>query len=213
MDEFKKSVLRLRAERAVAALHKNNMQACFVETKEEVAPLVETLLHDGDTVSVGGSKTLEETGLFPLLKSGRYRYLDRYAPGLGAAGAKEVFRAAFSADAYLMSANAVTENGELYNVDGNSNRVAALLYGPDSVIVVAGVNKLVPDLDAARRRVRELAAPANAARLHSPTPCVKTGRCMDCTSPARICCNYVVSAQQRQKDRIKVILVGEALGY
>lgn len=213
MDEFKKSVLRKSAERTMAALEKNNMRAFYVEKKQEAAPLVASLLHDGDTVTVGGSKTLDETGVIELLQSGRYRYLDRYAPGLDAEGVKKIFRAAFSADAYLCSANAITENGELYNVDGNSNRVAALLYGPDSVIVVAGVNKIVPDLDAARRRVADIAAPANAARLGSQTPCAVTGRCTDCASPARICCNFAVCAQQRHKDRIKVLLVGEELGY
>ena len=112
-----------------------------------------------------------------------------------------------------MSSNAVTEEGELYNVDGNSNRVAALAYGPDSVIVVAGCNKIVPDIAAAVERVKKIAAPVNATRLHCSTPCAKTGECMNCHSDGRICCNYLVSAQQRHQDRIKVILVGEELGY
>lgn len=111
------------------------------------------------------------------------------------------------------SANAITENGELYNVDGNSNRVAALVYGPDSVIVVAGYNKIVPDIDAAVQRVKKVAAPINAVRLHCETPCAKVGECMNCHSEGRICCNYVVSAQQRHKNRIKVVLVGEELGF
>ena len=112
-----------------------------------------------------------------------------------------------------MSSNAITENGELYNVDGNGNRVAALVWGPKSVIVVAGYNKIVKDIDEAKTRVREIAAPSNAARLGCDTPCTKTGHCMDCSSSKRICATTVITGRQRVENRIKVILVGEELGY
>ena len=124
-----------------------------------------------------------------------------------------IFRQAFTCDTYLMSANAITENGELYNVDGNGNRVAALMFGPKSVIVIAGWNKIVPDLEAARQRVRQIAAPANTTRLNTQTPCKVLGSCQDCHSDSRICCDYTVLGQQRIKGRVKVILVGEELGY
>ena len=154
-----------------------------------------------------------------MLRSGRYRFIDRYAPDIP--DMRKVFLDSFAADAYLSSVNAVTLNGELYNVDGNSNRVAAICYGPRSVILVAGVNKIVKDIDAAVTRVKRCAAPANAARLGCDTYCAKTGACMGlrgdmasgCKTSARICCSYVVSAYQREKGRIKVILVGEELGY
>ncbi|MDR3645894.1 MAG: lactate utilization protein, partial [Clostridia bacterium] len=175
--------------------------------------IVRELLHQGDTVACGGSVTLVETGVIDLLHQGGYHFLDRFQRGLSTEQVKEIYRSAFSADAFLCSANAITEDGELYNVDGNSNRVSALLYGPDSVIVVAGCNKIVKDLDGARERVRSIAAPTNAAHLKRSTPCVNSGRCEDCRCEDRICCNYVVSAQQRIKGRIKVILVGEELGY
>ena len=174
---------------------------------------MQSLLQPGQTVTCGGSVTLSECGIIDLLRSGQYHYLDRDRPDLTPEQKKQIFRQAFSADVYLMSSNAVTEEGELYNVDGNSNRVAALAYGPDSVIVVAGCNKIVPDLAAAVERVKKIAAPVNATRLHCSTPCAKTGECMNCHSDGRICCNYLVSAQQRHQDRIKVILVGEELGY
>ena len=119
----------------------------------------------------------------------------------------------FFADCYLTSCNAVTEQGELYNVDGNANRVAAMTYGPKSVICVVGYNKIVPNLEAAVARVEQVAAPANAVRLHRKTPCTVTGRCEDCHSPDRICCTTVIHRQQRVPGRIKVILVGEELGY
>lgn len=126
---------------------------------------------------------------------------------------KQIYRDAFSADTYLMSANAITETGELYNVDGNSNRVAALAFGPEQVIVLAGYNKIVPDMAAAVTRVEKIAAPANATRLHCQTPCAVTGECGHCNAPGRICCNYMVTGFQRQKNRVKVILIGEELGY
>lgn len=211
-------------EKTMEALRRNNMQAYFVETKEQAKELVNSMLTKGCTVTHGGSVTLKETGITELLKSGEYNYLDRSAPGLTREQVLEIYRKAFFADVYLTSANAITENGELYNVDGNSNRVAAILYGPESVIVVAGYNKIVPDIKAAVQRVKTQAAPKNTVRLSCKTPCSATGECISlkkensfacdgCKSPERVCCNYVVSAQQRQKDRIKVIIVGEEIGY
>lgn len=222
MDKNKRAVLKKRIDRTLAALQKNNMQAFYAETKEDVVALVASLLHENDSVSCGGSVSLVETGVMDHLRSGRYRFLDRSRAGLTPEEIRDIYIASFGADAYLCSANAITENGELYNVDGNSNRVAALLYGPRSVIVVAGYNKIVRDLDDAVRRVKTIAAPANCTRLQCATYCNETGTCKGtdyermtdgCESDARICCNYVVSARQRHKDRIKVILVGEELGF
>ena len=179
------------------------------------------LLHAGDSVAVGGSETLKESGVLELLRSGDYQFIDRYAPGLTPEQVRRVFLDSLSADAYLCSANAVTMRGELYNVDGNGNRVAALCYGPASVIVVAGRNKLVSDLDEAVSRVKRMAAPANALRLSKETYCARTGRCLGlgspsctdgCTVPDRICSTYVVHGWQQEKSRIKVILVEEDLG-
>ena len=210
-----------QARLTIPKLEKNNMQAFYVPTAAEVLEKVASLLHEGDTVAVGGSETLKETGVLELLRSGRYRFLDRYVPGLNAEQVRRLFIESFDADAYLCSANAITMNGELYNVDGNSNRVAALCYGPRSVIVVAGCNKLVPDLPAAIARVKRTAAPANAIRLNCETYCAKTGVCRGadggmadgCDASRRICCSYLVSAHQREPGRIKVILVGEPLGF
>lgn len=224
MDQAKKRWREKRIARTMENLEKNQMKAYFVETREEVLPLVESLLCPGDTVAAGGSVTLKECGVLAHLGSGQYHYLDRYRPGITKDETEEVFHAAFSADVYLTSANAITEAGELYNVDGNSNRVPCILYGPRSVIVVAGINKLVRDLNEAIIRVKSQAAPANCMRLDCETYCRETGQCKalrsgetgmtsGCTSPGRICCNFAVSARQRHKDRIKVILVGEELGY
>lgn len=213
-----------RISKTLEALRKNNMQAQYVGTKEEALELVRSMLEKGCTVSHGGSMTLKQAGITELLRNGEYNYLDRSVPGLTRAQVEEIYRRSFFADVYLTSSNAVTENGELYNVDGNSNRVAAILYGPKKVIVVAGVNKLVPDIKEAVRRVKTVAAPKNTVRLDCKTPCHETGECISlkkadsfacdgCKSEGRVCCNYVVSAQQRLRDRICVILVGEELGY
>ena len=159
-----------------------------------------------------------------LLRSGDYEYLDRSAPGLSRDEVEEIYRRSFFSDVYLMSANAITENGELYNVDGNSNRVAALLYGPRRVIVIAGINKIVPDLPAAIARVKTIAAPKNCVRLSCDTPCFHTGECISlsrpdslmadgCDSNDRVCCNYVVTTKQRKPGRIHVLLVNETLGF
>ena len=213
MNEALAYTIQKRIERTAAALRKNNMEVSCLQSAAEVVPFVKTLLHSGDTVAAGGSMTLTETGVMDLLDSGAYHYLNRTAPGLSAADVAKIYRACFSADCYFASSNAITEDGALYNVDGNANRVAAMTFGPEKVIVVAGYNKIVPDIAAAERRVKEIAAPANAKRLFCKTPCAETGHCMDCHSAARICCTTVIHRQQRVAGRIHVILVAENLGY
>lgn len=211
--------LKLRLERTVTALRANRMDACWVQTKEEALEKALSLIPADAVIASGGSMTLQEIGLIEKIKAEGRSYLDRTT--VPPEEVKAMYRKMFSADVFLMSSNAITENGELYNVDGNGNRVAALIYGPDSVIVVAGANKIVPDINAAIQRVKRTAAPPNTARLHCDTPCSKTGVCAGakgdlpagCRSEQRICCQYVVSAWQRVPGRIKVILVAENLGY
>jgi len=222
MNTYKSEFIKLQIEKVIAALEKNNMRGFYAKDRSEAREIAASLLCEGDTVASGGSVTLEECGIIDLLRSGKYNYLDRGVPGLSKEQAREIYVKTFDADAFMCSANAVTPDGKLYNVDGNSNRVAALLYGPKSVIVVAGYNKIVPDIEAAAKRVKTMAAPCNCLRLKSDTYCREKGICCEadndelgsgCNSDGRICCNYVISAKQRHKDRIKVILVGEELGY
>ncbi len=215
MDKNKFDVIRLKMERTANALRNNNMYCECADNCEEALDIVASLLNPGDTVSVGGSMTLNETGVIDLLQNGDYNYLDRYEKGLSREQIEDIFRQSFFADAYITSSNAITERGELYNVDGNGNRVAAMIFGPKSVIVVAGYNKIVRDIEEAKRRVAEIAAPANAIRLNTGTPCTSAGRCLNCSSDNRICVSTTIIGRQRasQKDRIKVILVGEELGY
>ena len=204
-------------------LNKNRMEAFFVETREDALKTALSLLNDGDTVSVGGSVTLTEIGMLDALKCGKYNYLDRYAAS-SPTEMHEIFRKSFSADAYITSSNAVTENGELYNVDGNGNRVGSLIYGPKKVIVIVGKNKIVKDIDAAVLRVKTIAAPLNCRRLNKDTYCAKFGHCVTvdngkgsemgcgCHSNDRICRHFAVSGEQIP-DRVKVIIVNEDLGY
>lgn len=208
-------------QKVVDALRKNRMLAEYVPTKEDVVPLIKTLIPVGATVATGGSRTLDETGVIDLLRNGDYCFYDRNNPALSPEEKAVMTAKGATADVYLCSSNAVTEQGVLYNVDGFSNRVAAIANGPKKVIMVVGVNKIVPDLDAAVRRVKTIAAPLNTKRLNCDTYCFKTGVCMGvdggmtdgCHSPGRICCSYLISAQQRVENRIHVILVGESLGF
>ncbi len=212
----------MNIEKTLENLRKNNMAAYFAENKEEALSIVKSLMKKGETVSVGGSVTLNEMGVLDLLRSGDYNFLDRYKDGLTREEVTKVFKESFFADTYLVSTNALTEEGELYNVDGNANRVAAMLFGPKSVIVIAGVNKIVENLKEAEKRVKTVAAPKNVKRLSMKTYCSEKGYCMGvndekmcagCNSDDRICASYTVMARQRIKDRVKVIIVNEPLGY
>lgn len=203
----------------------NNMEAYYAATPEDALETVKSLLKNGDTVSVGGSVTLNEIGVMELLRNGDYNFLDRNKKGLTRDEVNQIYINCFSADCYLCSSNAVTESGELYNVDGNCNRISALTFGPKSVIVVVGKNKIVPTLKDAVLRVKTLAAPKNTVRLGLNTYCAKNGECVSlkvgdkygmlsgCDSPDRICVSATVTARQRNKSRIKVILVDAPLGY
>jgi len=195
------------------ALARNRMDAVYAETKEEARALTEKLIPEGAVTAVGGSETLAEAGILDLLRSGKYRFLDRYDENLTKAQKADLYRQCFAADWLLASANAITEDGWIYQVDGAGTRVAPMIFGPEHVLIVAGINKVVPDMDAAAARVRTVAAPKNAVRLGKKTPCTVTGKCEDCLSPDRICCTYTAFGFQRIPGRIKVILVGEPLGY
>lgn len=211
MDKNVQSVLQKRMERTAAALRKNRFDAHVVQNREALLQKLQECLPAGASCAVGGSMTLFEAGVIDLLRSGDYTFYDRYAEGTDA---KQVFRQSFSCDVYLASANAVTEEGEIYNMDGNGNRVAAIAYGPDKVILVAGCNKIVSNLEEARERNRRVAAPANARRLNKEgNPCYHTGICSDCSSPTRFCSHELVCHFQMVENRITVFLVGEELGY
>ena len=222
MDANLKSNLMKLINKTGENLRKNNMEFYYAETAGDVAGIVETLIKEGDTITNGGTMTMAECGLTQLLNNGKYNYLDRSK--MTPEEIQKLYIDAFSADVYISSSNAITEDGVLYNVDGNSNRIAAIAFGPKSVIIIAGCNKIVRDLNEAELRVKTIAAPANCERLSCETYCKEKGECVSlskadrqiysgCSGDGRICCNYLISAQQRHKGRIKVIIVGETLGY
>lgn len=227
MTAENKAIVMEKINRTMENLRKNNMAPFYCENKEQACELVKSLINEGDVISSGGSVTLKETGILDIIKSDKYNYLDRTKPGMTREQVEEVYRQTYTADAYFASSNAITEDGLLYNVDGNSNRVSAILYGPKSVILVCGYNKIVKNLDEAVMRVKCKAAPPNTVRLELDTYCKSNGKCVSllngdvtasqmcdgCHSEKRICCNFVVSSQQRHKDRIKVIIIGEEYGY
>ena len=201
-------------------LEKNNMEVYVADTKADIVPIVQGLLKKGDVISCGGSVTLSQCGVFDMMKNGDYLFLDRSVAGLTREDVNEIYQKTFSADAFLTSANAVTEQGELVNVDGNGNRVAAVTFGPRQVICIVGANKIVPDVAAAFHRIKTVAAPKNAVRLGVDTPCRTLGHCIcpdegparGCMSEGRLCAHYAVHGYQRMKGRIKVILCPEELG-
>lgn len=213
MDSSLNWVNEQRIKRTIESLNNNNMNGYLVNSKEELFFKIEQLVSEGSVVSCGGSMSLFEYGVIDYLRNGRYKFLDRYKEGLTSEQITKIFKESFLADAYFASSNAVTEDGKLYNVDGNGNRVAAMLYGPDKVILLVGVNKIVKDIDEAIKRNREICAPANAKRLNKKTPCTKVGYCMDCKSNEKVCREFTVIASQNRKDRIHVIFMNENIGY
>ncbi len=216
--------LKIQLEKTAENLRKNNMEAFIAENKKEAKNIVVSLLKEGMSVASGGSESLKECGITELLTSGRYKYIDR-SKGKTSDEVHKLYEESYGCDTFLCSSNALTEDGVLYNVDGNSNRVSMIAFGPKSVIMVVGYNKIVKSLDEAILRVKTIAAPKNTVRLGLDTYCCKCGECISisqgngtnmtagCDSDKRICCNYLISAKQRHKGRIKVILVGEELGY
>lgn len=210
-ENLKKSIIN-RLNSVADALRKNRMEAYVVENREELISHLEKMIDKSATVYSGGSASLKEAGVIDMLSDGGYDY---YFRGRCDADGKaiDVLRNAFFADWYLTSANAITLNGELYNVDGNGNRVAAITFGPKNVVVVAGYNKIVKDIAEAKERVKAIAAPANCVRLEKNTGCRASGHCVDCRSAERICCVDTIHSFQREEGRIKVFLLPEELGY
>ena len=197
------------AEKVIKGLSSRNMQGYYAESRDEALKLALTLIPQGSVVTMGGSKSVREIGLVDALKAGEYTFIDRAEYK----DPREAMLLAYDADVFLASANAVTEDGILVNIDGNANRVSAMAYGPKKLVLIVGMNKVAPDLDGALKRARNTAAPLNAKRFGVNTPCVKTGACADCKSPDTICCQFLITRYSRHVGRIHVILVGESLGF
>ncbi len=213
MDKSMEWLINTKVKRTMENLEKNNISAYFINTREELIEIIENLSLEGDKIAVGGSTTLNEVNLLNYLRTGRYNFLDRYKEGLTREEVVNIFRKSLLCDVYITSTNAITEEGYLYNVDGNGNRVAAMLYGPRKVIVICGINKLVKNVEEAMERNKSISAPANAKRLNRKTPCSKVGYCMDCKSEERICKKYTLIKGEVTKGRMHVIILNQNLGY
>ena len=197
------------ADTIIKNLKKRRMEGCYCATAAEAKEKVLSYLADGCSVSFGGSMTLEEAGILDALRGmPNIRLIDR-SKASSPDEIRQMYHDALSADYYLMSTNAVTIEGELVNVDGHGNRVAALIYGPEQVIVVAGMNKVASNVEDAIRRIHTVASPMNCRRLSRNTPCAATGVCADCLSPDSICSQTVITRRSGVENRIRVILVGK----
>jgi len=202
----------ITAQSIIKNLKKRNLQGFYCKTKEDALKKVLELIPEQSSIGYGGSVTLEQTGILNALKNGNYNVIEREkynTPELQ----RELSGKIAMSDFFLMSTNAMSMDGELVNIDGRGNRVCYLIYGPQNVIVVAGWNKIETDVEGAIKRARNVAAPPNCIRLNKNTPCIKNGHCNDCFSPDCICSQFVVTRRSSVPDRIKVILVGENLGY
>ncbi len=199
----------LLAQKVIKGLQSRNMSAYFAQNKEEALQIALSLIPEGSAVTMGGAMSAHEIGLVEAVKNGKYRFIDRDAM----ADKRAAMLAAYDADVFLSSCNAITEDGVLVNIDGNANRVSAIAQGPKKVVMIVGMNKVCPDVDAAMKRARNVAAPINAQRFGLSTPCAKTGACMNCKSPDTICCQFLITRFSRHANRIHVILVNDSLGF
>lgn len=213
MDQHVLTIYEDKIQRLIKNLESNNMKGTYLKSREELMAYLNAQIQDDSLVSVGGSQTLFELDLISYLRNREIRFLDRYKGELTGEEKKELYRKSFFADFYFSSSNAITVDGHLYNVDHTGNRVAALLYGPEKVFVIVGINKIVDTVEEAIARVRAVAAPANNVRLNRNTPCVKFGSCVDCKVEDRICNEYTLIKRQAVKDRIEVIILPFELGY
>ena len=199
----------LLAQKVLKGLKSRNMTGYYAASKEEALKLALELIPEGSSVTMGGGESVHAIGLPAALKEGNYNFIDRDAYE----DKRAAMLAAYDADVFLSSANAMTEDGELVNIDGNANRVSAIAQGPKKVLFVIGMNKVCDDLDGAMKRARNVAAPINAQRFGLNTPCCKTGSCMNCKSPDTICCQFLITRYSRHEDRIHVIMVNDELGF
>lgn len=199
----------LLAQKVIKGLGSRNMTGYYAADKEQALQLALQLIPEKSSVTMGGAMSAHEIGLVKALKEGDYNFIDRDAME----DKRAAMLAAYDADVFLASANAMTEDGVIVNIDGNANRVSAIAQGPGKVLLIVGLNKICDDIDGAMKRARNVAAPINAQRFGLSTPCAKTGTCMNCKSPDTICCQFLITRFSRHKDRIHVILVNGNLGF
>ena len=196
------------AQKVIKGLESRNMTGYYAADREEALKKALELIPEGSTVTMGGAMSAVEIGLVDALMNGNYDFLDR-----NQMEPREALLKGYDADVFLTSANAMTEDGIMVNIDGNANRVSYIANGPKKLLVIVGMNKVCDDIDGAMKRARAVAAPTNAQRFEINTPCKKTGSCANCKSPDTICCQFLVTRYSRHAGRIHVILVNDSLGF
>ena len=209
MSEFISMRNQKLAQYVIKGFKSRNMSGYYAQDKAEALKMALELIPENSSVTMGGCMSAREIGLVDALKSGPYNFINRDSY----TDKRAAMLAAYDADVYLTSANAMTSDGIMVNIDGNSNRVSAIAQGPRKVIVIVGMNKVCDDLDSAMKRARNVAAPMNAQRFGLSTPCSVNGTCFDCKSPDTICCQFLITRFSRHSERIHVILVNDNLGF
>ena len=211
MDQYLNTRNDLLAQKVIKGLESRNMAGYYVQTKEEALKKALELIPEGSSIGWGGSASIAEIGLKDAVCNGNYTVYNRDT--CSPEEKRQTELNIFGCDYFLCSSNAITEDGILVNIDGNSNRVAAIAYGPQHVVMIVGINKIAKDEHAALLRARYMAAPANAQRFPLDTPCKKTGSCANCLSKDTICCEFLITRYSRHAGRFHIILVNDVLGY
>lgn len=208
MDENIVKRNEVLAKTVIKGVESRNMSGYYANNKEEALEIALKLIEEESKVAMGGCKSAKDIGLVKALETGNYNYIDR-----SKLEPREGLLASYDADVFISSANAITSDGIIVNIDGNSNRVSCIAQGPKKVIFIVGMNKVCADVDSAMKRARNIAAPINVQRFDINTPCKETGRCFDCKSPDTICCQFLITRYSRHTGRIHVIMVNDELGY
>ena len=199
----------LLSQKVIKGLESRNMTGYYAHDKGEALRIALSLIPEGSSVTMGGCMSAQEIGLVDAVKEGNYTFIDRNAYE----DRRQALIDSYQADVFLVSANAMTEDGIIVNIDGNANRVSMIAQGPAKLIFIVGMNKICDDVDGAMKRARNVAAPINAQRFGLDTPCAKTGSCMNCKSPDTICCQFLITRYSKHPGRIHVILVNDNLGF
>jgi hypothetical protein len=213
MDPVKEWWIEEKAKKAVERLTAHDFKAIYVETKVEAIQEILKQITPGMKIGIGGSVTVRELGILEKLEAQGYTVYNHWKPGLPRESMLEIRKSQMTSDLFLSSVNAITSNGELVNIDGIGNRVNSTVFGPGKVVLVAGYNKIVDDVQEGIKRIKNVAAPLNARRLNIDVPCAKVGKCVDCNSPNRICRVIVIHERKPSLTDMFIILVGEELGF
>jgi len=213
MEPIKQWWIEEQVKRAIEKLEAHDFKAIYVKTKEDAVREIWEYIHPNQRIGVGGSHTIRELRILDQLEAKGYILYDHWKPGLSKEEVLEVRKSQMTSDLFLSSVNAITLNGELVNIDFAGNRVNAINYGPGKVILVAGYNKIVEDVQEAIRRIKNVTAPLRARDLNMDVPCAKLGKCVDCNSPNRICRVVMIHERRPFLTDILIILVGEELGF